>query len=211
MSLSTHSVVFNHNRSIPLVPDCSTLLFLGHWARGTKKTIRGHPRESCRAVSLSLFICTCASSTFTFLHLYKFQFHFLAFGIFSHLPHSLSLIPLHNMIITLWLSVLFCTAYLSCYLYFLVFHSHFLFFLKHISSHICIFDFHFFTFLVRSHLPLSLSFLLVTFTSCIHCLPQWKQCKSVQISLCCVATSISYGIFCFIWFGYSCYSSGGFE
>ena len=61
--------------------------------------------------------------------------NFLAFGIFSHLPHSLSLIPLHNMIITLCLSVLFCTAYLSCYLYFLVFHSHFLFFLKRISSH----------------------------------------------------------------------------
>ena len=51
--------------------------------------------------SLSLFICTCASSTFTFVHLYKVQFHFLAFGIFFHLPLSLSLIPLHNMIITL--------------------------------------------------------------------------------------------------------------
>ena len=91
MSLSTHFVVFNHNRSIPLKPDCSILLFLGHWVWGTKKTIRGHPRESCRAVSLSLYALVhlplllsfiCKSSNVTFLLLVYFcifHFHFLLF------------------------------------------------------------------------------------------------------------------------------------
>ena len=109
--------------------------------------------------SLSLFICTCASSTFTFVHLYKFKFPFLAFGIFFHLPLSLSLIHLHNMIIPL--SLLFCTAYLSCCLYFLVIHSHFLFF----PNTDVIFHFQFLLFFVRKHLVLSFFLLFCTLAS----------------------------------------------
>ena len=134
--------------------------------------------------SLSLFICTCASSTFTFVHLYKFKFPFLAFGIFFHLPLSLSLIHLHNMIIPL--SLLFCTAYLSCCLYFLVIHSHFLFFpntdlIFHFQFllflYVSIFFFHFFTFLYFSifHFHFLFCWLHSHPAICIHCLPHYRQ------------------------------------